>query len=362
MANLKEMQLVLPFELEETPTYKDIVKQNWQFTFTRQVMTSVYTKRVVGLIVAQMKEENDMRPFYQIQAKDIIRETGLQKNEVYARLKAVINELIHVAFIFENKKQQIIIPRHLVDTTRFDNPVGYNNGVLTVAFNPTLKKEIMQLAHYSTYELSIYMRFSSWYSMRLWEILFAFRDKPFVEFKIEEYREWMGCGIKLNEMTGKPEKDKKEKIKYIKYPNPSDVITYTTQEPLKEFANTELAFKVTGITAETNQGKGRPPITKIRFEFINKNLSPSAKLEMWSNSSDKFKKACERLRKYKVHDAVIAKYCSAIGEKAINELLYSWDLRQAPNSKNKIENVANYCTKVFKAVGEDALKEQSNNK
>jgi len=353
MADFKDLQLVLPLDLEQEPIYKDLVKQNWQFTFSRQTMTSVYTKRVIGLIVAQMKEEGDMRAYYQIRAADIIKETGLDKIEVYKRLRTVIYELVHVVFFFENEKEEIIIPRSLLDLTRFDNPVGYNNGVLTVAFNPTLRDIIMELAHYSKYELGIYMRFSSWYSMRLWEILYAFRDKSFVEFDIETYREWMGCGLVLSEKTGEPKFDKKGKPKYIKYPSHSDMIDRTTQEPLKEFVGTELEFNVEPVT-DRSLGKGRPPIIKIRFNLMFQKYSSAEKINAWSQTSEKFKKTYERLKKYNVSDDLIVKYSKSIGQDGLNKLLHEWDLRQSPGSKNQINNPEHYCNKVIREVGEKA--------
>jgi len=350
MADFKNLQLVLPLDLQQEPTYKEVVKQNWQFTFSRQIMTSVYTKRVIGLIVAQMKEEGEMRDYYQIRAADIIRETGLDHKEVYKRLKTVIYEFANVTFFFENEKEQKIIPRHLLDTTRFENPAGYNKGVLTVAFNPTLRDIIMELAHYSNYELGVYMRFSSWYSMRLWEVLYAFRDLPSVEFGIDKYREWMGCGAVLNDKTGEPKTDNKGKIKYLKYPSHSDMIDRTTQEPLKEFVGTELEFSVEPIVDKTCT-RGRPPIIKVRFNLKFPLMSDSQKLQMWCNQNEKFRRTYERLKKYNIYDNLIIKYSAIIGLEKIINLLYSWDQKQ--KSSKPITNTEHYCNSVFTTIGKE---------
>lgn len=354
MADFKDLQLILPLDLVERPEYKEIVKQNWQFTFTRQMMTSVYTKRVIGLIIAQMKEEGEMREYYQIRAADIIQKSNLDKKEVYQNLKTVIRELIHVIFIFENEDEEKIIPRSLLDLTRYDNPVGYNNGVLTIAFNPALRDIIMQLAHYSRYELGIYMRFSSWYSMRLWEILYAFRDKPFVEFEIDKYREWMGCGAILNEKTGEPKIDKKRKIRYVKYPSHSDMIDRTTQEPLKEFKGTELEFRVEPVLGET-MGRGRKPIIKISFTFISGTKTTEEKIADLMQLPD-FKRPYERLKTFKVTDEIIVKYYKLIGSQEINKLLFNWEERQ--RSQNPVDHILNpqaYCNKVIADIGKVKL-------
>jgi hypothetical protein len=355
--SLKDVQLTLPLDLVDQPVYKDIIKQNWSFTFSHQVMTSVYTKRAIALIIAQMKEEGDMREFYQIRALDIIGATGIDKGTVYGQMRLVLKELIGVYFMFESEKNDTIIPRHLVDTTRFKNPLSYNNGVLTVAFNPTLRDVIMELTHYSKYELDTYMRFSSWYSMRLWEILYAFRDKPFVEFDIENYRDWMGCGAIINDRTGEPKRNKDGKIKYAKYPNSSDVINYTTQEPLKEFEGTLLEFTVEAVKGVAF-GKGRPPIEKIRFNFKFQQRSAIEKIKIWSTESEDFKRVYERLKKYQVTDEIIAKYSGLIGKTKLNELLYQWDLRQHPTSKDRIMNTEAFCNKVIADIGKKILEDK----
>jgi plasmid replication initiation protein len=352
MTDLRDNQLVLP--LQEEPHYKELVKQNWQFTFTKQYMTSVYTKRVVGLIVAQMKEEGEMRDYYQIRALDIIRETGLAKPEVYRRLRVVVRELALVVFFFENEEKQRIIPRHLLDTTRKDNVAGYNDGVLTVAFNPALRDEIMLLAHYSRYELSTYMRFSSWYSMRLWEVLYAYRDLKEVEFTIANYRDFMGCGVVINEITGEPKTDKKGKVKYIKYPTHSDMINYTTQEPLKEFKGTELEFTVEPMY-ERLSGKGRPPIVKVKFHLLWGGKSDAEKIQNWCEGSEKFQKIYERLKVWKVDDDKIVKYAKVIGVDELNKLMYYWQSKDAVGSKNKIDNHHRYCNSEIIRVGKEIL-------
>lgn len=361
MENNNNVQLILPFDIEQEPEYKAIIKQNWQFTFSRQIITSVYTKRVVGLIIAQMKESGEFKPYYQIRAADIISETDLDRAEVYKRLKTVILELDSVVYYIENEKKGVFIPRRLLDTTRYENPAGYNQGVLTVAFNPMLKDVILELAHYTEYQLGTYMRFSSWYSMRLWEMLSTFKDTGWMELNIDEYREFMGCGVTLNPKTQEPIIDKRTKKPKVKYPEAKDLIKKTTAEPLKEFANTELAFVVKGIEDKEKIGKGRRPIVKVRFDITYKKPSAADSIKSWCEQSPIFKRTVERLRKYKLSDENIAKYSKAIGELELAKLLHNWDLRQMTDSKDKILTPIKFCNKVICDMGEKALK-QANGK
>ena len=187
--------------------------------------------------------------------------------------------------------------------------------------------------------------------MRLYELLYAYRDKNEVEWNIDKYREWMGCGVQLHKATGKPIMDNKTgKPKYIKYPSHAHAIERTTREPIKEFKGTELEFKVIPITASAC-GRGRPAIEKVRFEFVWQKKSTNQKILAWIEQSAEFKKIYERLKKYNVSDIVIINYSRIIGQKKLNELLYQWDLRQLPNSKDKILNPEKYCNKVLADIG-----------
>lgn len=361
LKNTYPKQLTLPFEVLEqdlSPECMETVKQSWKVTFSRQHLTSVHAKRVMGFIAAQIKEDGKLSEFYQIPANKIISETGLDKKEVYKRMKGVVYELANVVFFFEDDEKHLVVPRHLLDTTRFQNPAGYANGKLTIAFNPQLNGFVNAMSHFSFYELQQYVNFGSWYSMRLYEILSAFKDTGWAEFNIEYYRELMGCGVELDR-SGKPKQNKKTgKPKYIKYNNHFDAIERTTAEPLKEFKGTELEFTVKSINAE-GSGRGRPPIVAVRFDLVNTKKTNNEKLTSWIEKSTEFKKIYDRLKKFNVSDDVIVKYSKAIGRKKLQELVSEWELRQIPSSNNKILNPEHYCNKVLSDIGKGLLENKN---
>lgn len=356
MSKLKQevKQLTLPLNVVNSslnPEYAKIVKQNWKITFSKQYLTSVYAKRVMGFIASQIQKEGDIKEYYQITADKIVSETNLDKYEVYKRMKQVVREMAYIVYFIEDEKNNEIIPRHLLDTTRFEHPAGYKNGTLTVAFNPQLKGIINQFAHYSQYELNEYVNFSSWYSMRLFELLSSFKDTGIMDLGIEKYREYMGCGVKINKITDKPVINKKTgKPRYIKYSNHSMAIERTTREPLKEFKGTDLEFKVKPIYAEA-AGRGRPAIARVQFILLHKQETNEKRIFDWIKRSKDFKRIYDRLKKYNVSDDVIVKYSQLIGQKKINELLYDWDLRQT-NQQDRIKNTEHYCNKILKDIGQ----------
>lgn len=349
-------QLTLPLEVIQdklNPEYLDIVKQNWKITFSRQHMTSIHVRRVMGLIAAQIKEDGAVKEYYQITADKIISETNLDRYEVYKLMKGVVYELSGVCYFIEDVETGTVIPRHLLDTTRFKYPAGYANGTLTVAFNPQLNGIVNQLAHYSKYELNEYINFGSWYSMRLYELLSAFKDKTIIEFEIEKYREWMGCGVEWDRQ-GNPKTIKKTgKPKYLKYNNHADAIERTTREPLKEFKGTDLEFKVEPVTADS-VGRGRPPIAKIRFIFVWERKSPVEKIAVWVEGSQKFKDIYERLKRWKVSDENIVKYSKAIGHDGLNKLMADW--QEKDKTKEPILSRLKYCNSEIVRDGKEKLK------
>jgi hypothetical protein len=353
MRNSQSKQLTLPFELMQqdlSAEYAEMVKQNWKITFSRQYVSSVYARRVMGFIAAQIKEDGEVRDYYQITVDKVIQETGISREDVYRRLKGVVYELSTICYFVESELDGRVVPRHLLDTTRFENPAGYYNGKLTVAFNPQLKGIVKQMSHYTLFELSTYVNFTSWYSMRLYEILYAYRDKQSVTFDIEDYREWMGCG-KVLDREGNPRYDKKTgKPKYIKYTKHTDAISRTTNEPLKDFEGTDLEFKVYPIY-EQRVGRGRPRIVQIGFDFVKKVMTPSERVALWCRNSEPFRKQYARLKEWKITDENIVKYAKVLGEKGINKLFYHFTEKN--KSTKPIAEREKYCNWYINHVGNE---------
>lgn len=342
----KSAQLSLPFEAlddAEITNVDAVVKQNWQITFSKQYMQSVYTKRVMGIIASQIKDNQKAKPYYKLHVSTFMEKAALKnKNEIYRQMKQVVDELASVVFYIEEGNHKFVA-RHLLDTTR-DIPVGYEKGTLTLCFNPQLGKIMNNLAHYSTYELERYMNLSSWYSMRLHEILSAYKTAPFIMFCIENYRHWMGCGAEIKK--GRPVLKKGKRV-YKKYAKHSDAINYTTREGLKDFKGTDLEFEVYPV-ATARQGKGRPAITHVEFVLKNRQKTVAESLKQFMKEDKAFERIYQRLKEFKVHDSVIARHYPVLGKTEINKLLDEWRQRQDPHSKNKIDNPERFCNFVIK--------------
>ena len=171
------------------------------------------------------------------------------------------------------------------------------------------------------------MHFSSWYSLRMFELLSAFKDTGIWWVSIDEFRKLMDC----------------EK----KYPLSKDLLKYTLAEPLQELESTELAFTYEPVFDMYSHSRGRKPV--IALEFRLKKAEPKNVPQEWFEFSDAHKNTLLRLRTWQVTDANIVRYAKSIGMERANKLLYEWQLKG-----KEIQDKAKYCNAVWVRVGKAA--------
>lgn len=350
----RSTQLVIPLDLTYEPKHKDIVKQHWNVTFARQGRMSVTAKRIMARVIDQIRDDDfKLRPYYQFRIADIVTDAGITKETAYKEVQGALHELTAVTWEFESLDKSEWYIRHLLDTTK-ERAVGYKDGIITVLLNPQLEPYFIQIAHYTTHQLNNYMGLKSWYSMRFFEILSAFRDTGVWCPTVEQYRQLMDCD---------QEKDKKGKIKKdklgnpkMKYPLTKDLIKYTIAEPLEELANTNLAFSYEPVYETDRMTRGRKKI--IGFKFILKRKQDGKIPEFWLQNAV-VSQVVAGLRTWKVSDKNIALYLEDIGTKATNKLIYDWQLKE--NTDDRIEDRVKYCNAVFVRMGkavQDRLKQE----
>jgi plasmid replication initiation protein len=324
-----QMTLPLIFNEKEAKTY---VKQHWNITFARQRKVSIYAKRIMANVLAMVKEDDsDLRPYYQMHISDVVPATD---SDFHAKVKKAFDELTDLKWLIEDIDTKYFAFRHLLDTTKSISVDGfecaYRDGQITIVLNPTLKPYFIALAHYSIYELKHYMHFSSWYSLRMFELLSAFTDTGIWWVNIDEFRKLMDCEQK--------------------YPNQHDMLKKTLTEPLQELENTELAFAYEPILDKYSHGRGRKPI--IALEFRLKKVKPKNVPQEWFEFSDDHKNVLLRLRAWQVTDANVIRYAKAIGMERANKLLYEWQLKS-----KEIQDKVKYCNAVWVRVGKAAMGE-----
>lgn len=344
----RNTQLVIPLELTYEPQHNEIIKQHWNVTFARQGKMSVAAKRIMARVMDQIRDdEYALRPYYQFRIGDIIADADITQDTAYKPIKAALRELTDVKWEFESLDGKEWYVRHLLDTTNYEMPVGYKNGIITVLLNPALQPYFIKVAHYTKYQLSNYMSLRSWYSMRFFEILSAFRDTGVWSPNIEQYRQLMDCWYEKDKRGNN--KKNKDGTPKLKYPQTADLIKYTMSEAIQELANTNLAFTYQAIYESERITKGRKKVTGFKFT-IQRKLDGRIP-DFWLNNAIVLR-VINNLRSWKVTDKNIATYLEDIGTEAANKLVYEWQIKS--NSNELIQDRLKYCNAVFVKVGKAA--------
>lgn len=333
MAKKKDKREVAQMTLPIIYNEKDVklyAKQHWNITFARQKKISIYAKRIMANVLSMIKEDDhDLRQSYQMHISDVV---PFADSDLHSKVKKAFDELTDLKWLIEDIKSKYFSYRHLLDTTKTLQSDGfecaYKDGNITIVLNPALKPYFLELAHYSIYELKYYMHFSSWYSLRMFELLSAFKDTGVWHVSISEFRKLMDCEDK--------------------YPNQHDMLKKTLSEPLNELERTDLAFTYNKILDEGLRTRGRKPVIALEFKLKKAQIKDIP--QSWFEFSDEHKNVLLRLRTWKVTDANIIRYAKAIGIDAANKLIYEWQLKT-----NEIQDKAKYCNAVWIRVGKAAM-------
>jgi len=319
-------QMTLPLIYNERDV-KAYAKQHWNATFARQRKVSVYAKRIMANVLAMIKEDDSqLRPYYQMHISSVIANSDA---DAYTKIKSAFVELSQLHWLLEDLEKKKFEVRHLLNTS--DINCRYENGFITIVLNPILKPYFIELAHYTIYELKHYMHFSSWYSLRMFELLSAFKDTGIWWIALDEFRQLMDCENK--------------------YPETKDLLKKTLSEPLHELDSTDLAFTYEPIFDMYALGRGRKPV--IALEFRLKKAKPKNIPKEWFEFSDEHKNVLLRLRAWQVSDANIIRYAKSVGMERANKLLYEWQLKG-----KEIQDKAKYCNAVWVRVGKAAMGEE----
>jgi plasmid replication initiation protein len=325
----KTTQIALPLSIE-AGAMKEYVKQHWNITFARQKMVSIYAKRIMALVLGQLQDQDKEFPeYFEIKASDVCNYE--ESRTPYTYIKTAFEELATLRWTFEDLSKGT--GKEILEVVLLINRFRYENGLITVVLNPYLKPYFLELArNYTIYELKYYMTFRSWYSMRLFEILSALKDTGVWNVSIDKFRELMDC----------------EK----KYVRTSDLIKYTLAEPLKELAETKMAFNYE-IIFDADRNVGRKSVASLKFTILKPQITTIPK--QWKEHPNT-QRLIEHLKKFKVSEANIIRYSPVLGVDGVGKLINQW--QQKNIGKNPIENPEQYCNAAFVRAGKAILKEQ----
>lgn len=347
MEDKRTTQVTLPFLMDDK-TVRKYAKQAWNLTFSGQKKMSIYAKRMLVRVLAEIKEDDtELKPYFRFHINEI---KGDDSKVQYGYIRKAFEQLMHVSWFFEELDPRYdvndwrgkkLMPRHLLDTTGRDMDCGYQGGYVTLVLNPALTKYFVQLSHYTTFEIKHVMHFKSWYSMRLFELLSAYRDTGFWIVSIDDFNTCFDTEKKYINR-----KSKKQNVKML--------LNSVLSEPLEELSSTKLAFRYETILKDRVAGeRGRMPIVGIRFILEHKKLK-----ELPTNINPTVKAIEKELLKWKVTHQNIVKYIDVIKVEDINKLLASWKLKEVSN--RRIDDKLLYCNKAWCEEGKKAVERIEN--
>ena len=326
-------EAIIPFESKGD--LKEYVQQSWNITFSHQEKVSIYAKKIMARVLSEIKrDDTKLKDLYVFNVKEIQDPNSLQIK--YVDIKKAFRELTRLTWLIEDIKSEKFAYRNLLNTSHAE--CGYDNGVISIALNPLLTPHFIAISHYTKYNLNWYMTFSSWYSMRLYEILSAYRDTGVWTVDIDKYRELVDC--------------KK------KYKNINDLIKKTTTEPLEELDKTELAFTVEKVFEDRKPGqRGRTMVRALKFTLKNKEEKKISQ-SFFDSLSDAGKKLVKTLtRVWHIEERHILKYGATIGVTGLKKMIQEFE-RKDNGNRNRIDNRKAYCNKVFVDRAKEILEAQ----
>jgi len=330
--NNTQISIPLDWNKQSKQEISRIVRQNWSVTFARQKKVSKYTKRIISTVMAMINQKKGLEPCYQLNASDIFKEKdNVVSGKTYQYVKKAMDEMLEMIWKFEDKESNEYIPRHLINTA---SPLwGYRNGVLNITLNPILKEMLLELAHYSKYELKWMMVFDSWYSMRLFELISAYGDREYWYCEINEYAALMDC-------EGKYLRKKSDGT--VEY-NVSLLIKKTTEKAIVELAPTKHAFEIKPYYEKNPYKRGRKKVLGVVFRRT-KYKRKSKLIEFKDEYQEVLK---DLVTTWKIKLKSILNHAQIIG---IDDAI---QLRRSFQKHENIKDREHYCTTAWNKVGSD---------
>lgn len=155
---------------------KDVVKKANALTNARTRLSST-EQRLILLAIVQAKGKATMQTELEIRAEDYAKQYGVATNTAYEALKDASNDLFDRSFSYEyidDKGNLNEVKSRWVQSRTYVN----GEGVVKIAFTDKVLPLISDLEReFTYYELERISRLTSQYSIRIYEMLIAWRTK-----------------------------------------------------------------------------------------------------------------------------------------------------------------------------------------
>lgn len=167
----------------------------------KQAMT-LQTARLVRLLITQVvKEDKDLKT-YCCKILDLAEFLKIPSSNLYRDIRGICEcAMKSVVYIGTGNPKEPWKMFHWLDTAEYDG-----NGMITLKLSDKIKPYVLELEKWFTqYQLKNILEFSSYYAIRLYEIIKCedgyqnHRDSNEIEFEIIKLRQYFGCENKYKD-------------------------------------------------------------------------------------------------------------------------------------------------------------------
>lgn len=184
----------------EDKIYPVVYNKNYNVVMANDILKgksdlTLQQARLIRLIIMQVaKEDKDLKT-YTCRIQDLAKFLGISSSNLYAEVYSTCEELlkciVHIKTGNSKKAWEMIL---WFSTAKYDG-----NGTMTLRLSQEISNHVLELDKWFTkYQLEEVLSFSSYYSIRLYELLkceigIANDRKSSFEFTLLELREFFSC-------------------------------------------------------------------------------------------------------------------------------------------------------------------------
>jgi plasmid replication initiation protein len=287
------------------------VVQNNQLINGRYEMNLIERRVFLKMISLIRPDDSDFKDFY-LSVKELAEDIGTSAKSVYADLQRATESMIK-RVVKIREKDRVIQVGLISSATYYEK-----KGILQIRFDPSLKPYLLQLKNnFTVYGLQHALKFKSFYSLRIYEMLKQFQSTGHRFILLEDLRFSLGL----------------EEGEYDKYGHLKSRILNHAQ---KELSKSDIPFSF----KEVKSGK---KVIAIDFRFEANTKQDDTLLLIESDGKNKTRVA-ETLLSLGLSEKQSKTIMAKLSDQEIFKTAYDINLQV---SNGKINNKAAYAYKVF---------------
>jgi len=163
----------------------DLVKAKSNFTRLEH--------RVIAMMIARLKKSDQEFKLQRVYVRDLLELSGTNYDAIYERMEDVCDKLLNQQIKIRTRDasdRRVYQGYNYFETCRYVEGSGY----IEARFTQSMKPFLLELKErFTMYQLQHFMKLTSSYSMRIYEILKMRADLEHLNMTVDELREVLSC-------------------------------------------------------------------------------------------------------------------------------------------------------------------------